>query len=116
MNNLELENSLKKEESENNNQYNLNSSYPHAIMNKKKDFDTSLRYIFKNIFTKDKISSAKNSNLSLPKIIPNGLYNSKNKNYLSKIHFAKSLSNSVNQKVLRFKNKNTKDINNIFIN
>ena len=38
VNNLEVENSLKKEESENNNQYNLRSSYPYAIMNKKKDF------------------------------------------------------------------------------
>ena len=112
VNNLEVENSLKKEESENNNQYNLRSSYPYAIMNKKKDLDTSLRYIFKNRFTKDKTSSAKNSNSSLPKITPNSLNNSKNKNYFSKKQFAKSLSNSVNQKALRFKNKNTKAINN----
>ena len=85
-------------------------------MNKKEDLDTSLRYIFKNRFTKDKTNSAKNSDLSLPIIIPNGLNNSKNKNYFSKKQFAKSLSNSVNRKALRFKNKNTKAINNIFIN
>ena len=112
INNIEVENSIRKEEIENNNKNNLKSSYPYVIMNKKKDLDNSLRYIFKNRLTKDKTNSSKNSNSSLPKISPNSLFNSKNKNYLGKKQFAKSLSNSVNQKAMKFKNKNIKAINN----
>jgi hypothetical protein len=81
-------------------------------MNKRKDLNNSLRFIFKNRLTKDKTHSTKNSNLSLPKIRPNSLFTSKNKNYFAKKQLAKSLSNSVNHKALRFKNKNTKAINN----
>ena len=112
INNIEVENSIRKEEIENNNQNNLKSSYPYAIMNKKKELDNSLRYIFKNRLTKNKTHSTKNSNSCLPKISPYSLFNSKNKNYSGKKQFAKSLSNSVNQKTLRFKNKYTKAINN----
>ena len=111
INNIIVENSIKNEESKNN-QNILKSSYPYAIMNKRKDLNNSLRFIFKNRLTKDKTHSTKNSNLSLPKIRPNSLFTSKNKNYFAKKHLAKSLSNSVNHKSLRFKNKNTKAINN----
>ena len=60
INNIIVENSIKNEESKNN-QNVLKSSYPYAIMNKRKDLNNSLRFIFKNRLTKDKTHSTKNT-------------------------------------------------------
>ena len=106
----------KNEELENIIEYDLKNSYPYAIMNKRKDLNNSLRYIFKNRITKDKsnskTNSKKNSNLSLPKIRHNNLFNSKNKNYYNRTKLPKSVSNSINYKTRKFKNKNSKRIKN----
>ena len=89
----------------------LKSSYPYAIMNKKKDLDSSLKYIFKERLTRSKINSNKYSNLSLPKLRTSYLFQSKNKNSNSRQKLSKSLSHSVN-KTIKFKNKNSKKVKN----
>ena len=90
----------------------LKSSYPYAIMDKRKDLDSSLKYIFKERLTRSRINSKKNSNLSLPKLRTANLFYSKNyKNAYSRPNLSKSLSHSVNKNT-KLKNKTSKRIKN----
>ena len=90
----------------------LKSSYPYAIMDKRKDLDSSLKYIFKERLTRSRINSKKNSNLSLPKLRTANLFYSKNyKNSYSRPNLSKSLSHSINKNT-KLKNKTSKRIKN----
>ena len=90
----------------------LKSSYPYAIINKKKDLNNSLKYIFKERLTRAKNNSKKKSNLSLPKLRTTNLFHSKNKNSYSLPKLSKSLSHSFNHKTMKFQNKKSKPIKN----
>ena len=89
----------------------LKRSYPYAIINKRKDLDTSLKYIFKERLTRAKMNSKQYSNLSLPKLRSSNLFQSKNKNSYSRPKLSKSLNNSINKNI-KFKNKNSKKVKN----
>ena len=111
-NNLVIENGKINEDDEIKFRTDLKSSYPYAIMDKRKDLDSSLKYIFKERLTRSRINSKKNSNLSLPKLRTANLFYSKNnKNAYSRPKLSKSLSHSVNKNI-QFKNKTSKRIKN----
>ena len=66
--NTNLLNNLEDRKKENTLEIDVKISYPYAVINKKKDLNNSLKYIFKNRLTKGRIHSNKYSNLSLPKL------------------------------------------------
>ena len=111
-NNLVIENGKINENDEIKFRTDLKSSYPYAIMDKRKDLNSSLKYIFKERLTRSRINSKKNSNLSLPKLRTANLFYSKNyKNAYNRPKLSKSLSHSVNKNI-QFKNKTSKRIKN----
>lgn len=61
----------------NDNNNNIKANYPYVILIKKRDLNNSLRYLFKNRLTKNRINSNTKSNKSLPKLKTLYLFNSK---------------------------------------
>ena len=108
----------------NSNNYNiynqLKNNYPYSILNKKKDLNNSLRYLFKNRETKyynKNQNILKNSNKSLSISKDTNIRNRKStKNNKSKISLNQTANKSINSKSsasLTLKNKNlNKSINN----
>lgn len=107
---IEETNKIKEEEKANTLEIDVKISYPYAVINKKKDLNNSLKYIFKNRLTKGRIHSNKYSNLSLPKLRTSNLSIPKKKNNNSKTKLAKSVSNVINYNKIKYKNKNSKTI------
>ena len=107
---IEETNKIKEEEKANTLEIDVKISYPYAVINKKKDLNSSLKYIFKNRLTKGRIHSNKYSNLSLPKLRTSNLSIPKKKNNNSKTKLAKSVSNVINYNKIKYKNKNSKTI------
>ena len=112
INNNETENNKINEDDEHKYESDIKCNYPYAIMNKKKDLNNSMKYIFKERLTKSRLNSKKKSNLSLPKLGTSNLFNSRNKTVSTKQKLSKSVSHSINHKFMKFRSKISKGIKN----
>ena len=92
---------------DNNNNIENKNNYPYIILNKKRNLNNSLRYLFKNRLTKNKnkSNSISKSNNSLPKLRTSYLFNSKKNS--ENISRAKSSESFINQS---YPNNNSNDI------